>query len=362
MSSIVQIATEEDDALWATRNEHWLTSEPRRRRAVRERPREPLILCGHGVQLRIEHGALVILNGFTHFPQERQAFRFFKGDLNLPPKIIMLDGSGSLSFDVLTWLSEQGVHLARIGWQGDVVSVLAGSGSAFDPERIDWQVRTRADPSERLAFGTNLILEKLHNSIETLRRTIPDWPGRRQAVEKADAAIDRLAKRVPRTIAELMLTEARAAAAYFQAWRALPLRWKQLKSRPIPDHWRNPTTRRSDWSRPHSTNRHATHPVNAMLNYAYAVLHSQVQTEIAASGYDPCRGIMHESHTDSRAFVLDLMEPIRPLADATVLKFLAANAFSAADFVIRIDGVCRLAPQLARRVASLEYGFDGRSW
>jgi CRISPR associated protein, Cas1 family len=39
--------------------------------------------------------------------------------------------------------------------------------------------------------------------------------------------------------------------------------------------------------------RNATHPINAILNYAYAVLESQVRTQIVADGYDPTIGCLH---------------------------------------------------------------------
>jgi len=60
-----------------------------------------LILCGHGVSLRVEGGTLLIKNGFTHYPQQREEYRYFQGDLDRPARIIVLDGSGSISFDVL---------------------------------------------------------------------------------------------------------------------------------------------------------------------------------------------------------------------------------------------------------------------
>jgi hypothetical protein len=34
--------------------------------------RPVLILNGHGIQLRVKHGALIVQNGFTHYPQERE--------------------------------------------------------------------------------------------------------------------------------------------------------------------------------------------------------------------------------------------------------------------------------------------------
>ena len=42
----------------------------------------------------------------THYPQKQETYRFFKGELAIPPRIVMLDGNGSISFDVLAWLSE----------------------------------------------------------------------------------------------------------------------------------------------------------------------------------------------------------------------------------------------------------------
>ena len=104
---------------------------------------------------------------------------------------------------------------------------------------------------------------------------------------------------------------------------------------------------------PFATNRNATHPLNAMLNYAYAVLHSAVQTEAVADGYDPARGIMHESRADASAMILDLMEPRRPVVDGAVVRFLTSHLFSGADFTLTDKGVCRLTPELAKRVAAL---------
>src|SRR6516165_602658 len=60
-----------------------------------------------------------------------------------------------------------------------------------------------------------------------------------------------------------------------------------------------------------SGNRNASHPVNAILNYAYTVLQSEIQISAISDGYDPTIGIMHEGSDGSAAFVFDLMEPRR---------------------------------------------------
>jgi CRISP-associated protein Cas1 len=69
---------------------------------------------------------------------------------------------------------------------------------------------------------------------------------------------------------------------------------------------------------------------------------------------------MHHGYHGSPALVFDLMEPNRPKVDAAVLAVALAETFSAADFLMRSDGVVRMAPQLARRVCQLVDSPDSR--
>ncbi|MBV9976628.1 MAG: CRISPR-associated endonuclease Cas1 [Hyphomicrobiales bacterium] len=110
-------------------------------------------------------------------------------------------------------------------------------------------------------------------------------------------------------------------------------------------------------------NRNAAHPVNAMLNYAYAVLESEVRIQLVADGFDPTKGIMHEVRQGSSAFVFDMMELQRPRADRAVLDFLNVNVLHSADFTIGSNGVCRLNPQMARSILEIYGNFGiGRVW
>jgi CRISPR-associated protein Cas1 len=344
----------EDDTAWAERCEQWLgeSRNGSRRRAARARPKQPLVLCGHGVLLRVERGALTIRNGFTHYPQKQETYRFFNGELTIPPRIIMLDGSGSISFDVLAWLSEQNVSLIRIDWQGNVQTVLSNNGYAANPHRVQWQRETRVDPKQRMAFCIELIIRKIDGCIKTLEKIIPRSPAWEQAMKRAYADLTRLECNPPHDIVSLRALEAGSAAAYFRAWREIPLQWKGL--RPIPENWRRIGSRTSLFKL--AGNRNAAHPINAMLNYAYAILEAQVRIQSVAEGYDPTLGIMHESREGSSAFVFDMMEPERPKVDRAVLEFVKSQNFYAADFVIRSDGVCRLNPEMAKKVAEVVCG------
>jgi CRISPR-associated protein Cas1 len=310
-----------------------------------------LILAGHGVSLRVEAGTLLVRNGFTHYPQKQEQNRYFKSDADLPQRIIMLDGSGSVTFDVLTWLNEQKVPLVKIDWTGNAVTVISGDSFAANRERVAWQTETRSDRRKRMEFCNALIARKIEGCMQTLEESLRHSHAWDRAMKRAKDDLARLAKDAPETVNELRLLEAQSAVAYFRAWYATSLLWRTSARHPIPDEWRTVGPR---FTRVYATgSRNASHPVNAILNYAYAVLQSQVQIRLVAEGYDPMLGIMHADRDDAAAFVLDMMEPERPKVDRAVLAFLRSEALHPADFTIREDGVVRLNPELARMVVRL---------
>lgn len=341
---------------WAERSQFWVgrASDGKRPRRKRERNSNPLILCGHGVSLRVEHGALVIRDGFTHYPQRQILYRFFPRDLDLPTRIMLLDGSGSLSFEVLTWLSQQGVSLARVSWTGEVAAVASRTGYAADPEKVRWQHETRANQQRRFQFAADIIREKLIASIETLETHIADTRAREIALSKAAIGIERLGPGNSfADMNDIFAIEGECASAYFAAWHGLVMRWKGLSRRPVPNGWHAYSGRSSLATGVKAENRNASHPINAMLNYAYAVRLAALQVQAIADGYDPSFGIMHNGKPrGGPAFVLDLIEPERPRVDAAVLKIVEEQRFAAADFIVRPNGSCRLSPQLARAVAA----------
>lgn len=338
---------------WATGNENWQSfsakSAPLRR--LRQRNPMPLILCGHGVSLRVDGGALAVRDGFTHYPQEQQVHRLFPGDLALPPRIILLDGSGTLSFDVLSWLAEQSIPLARVKWTGEVATV--GGRGLFDRAKVDWQRETRADEGRRLAFAADLIRQKLLASLPTLQGHVDASRCRDMAIAKAEAGIERLRSIGFRDMNNVFAIEGECAAAYFAAWKGMPTRWTGTTRKPVPEQWRTYAGRSSLATGVKPENRNASHPVNALLNYAYAVKLAHVQIDAVSNGYDPMLGIMHNGRKGSPGWALDMIEPHRPVVDAAILSVIREQRFAAADFTMRRDGVCRVSPQLARVVATL---------
>lgn len=298
-------------------------------------------------------------DGNTHYPAEERRWRFFNGALDIPPMLVVVDGSGEITLDAIDWLAAQLVPLVRVRWDGRFSSVVTAGGQAASAEKVYWQERTRNDPIARLRFARELIHDKALSTLATLEDHVPRSSVWETAYKNVAARCRLLERRSPRSVEELLGIEGSIAHEYFRAWSGMELKWKGLKQRPIPDEWQRYKSRSA--LREESRGNHgATHPVNAMLNYAYGVLMAQTQVRLIAEGYDPTIGILHGRESDRgtyAAFALDRMEPMRPIVDRAILALVSSTTFEGGDFSIQPDGVCRLNPQLARRVAqsSMEY-------
>jgi CRISP-associated protein Cas1 len=323
---------EDEEQAWLERAQYWEAQHapplPRLDLQRSRKPeRTPLVLNGHGARLQIHRGALVVRNGFTHYPQKQQELRYFPGETTLPSRIIALDCDGSISLGVIRWLAEQKVPLILLSWQGEIVSVMSDQGP-YDPDLRRAQLEALED-GRGLELSRQLIQAKIRGCQETLL-TFSKTPRRDTASRKLETAIGEL-DAMPATFEEVRMIEARAALAYFTHWQELVLHWKGTGRRPIPAEWRKVGLRQGLYG---GGNRHAAHPVNAILNYAYAALESQVRIAAVGQGLDPTIGYLHARHPGRMALVYDLMEPFRPVIDALVLNLLRAHVFSPSDFTI----------------------------
>lgn len=336
------------DTSWSSRAKHWAefyALDINFNKARRDR--RSLVLAGHGTRLWVHNGCLMVRGGFTHFPQRAEEQRHFPNSSTRPSRIISIDGSGSISFDAIDWLTRNGVPFIRVNWRGEVQTIFAQT-----PERKN--SRNKADFAEvkSLSDATMLITKKLRNCIDTMHICLPSTRLVSEAKSKIKAHLVRLQGRTPKSLAELLAIEGNVAYAYFSAWQSIPITWSNTKRKPIPGDWYQ-IGLRSSVTREKVKNRNASHPVNAMLNYAYAVLESQVRMQIIAAGLDPKNGYLHANRPNRDALVFDTMEPLRPIVDRSILDFVRSNTFEPNDFVIRADGVCRLHPDLASLVVTL---------
>ena len=347
-SSSDRHADADDDFEWAERSEYWRTYEPKRAgQKQKYRYRQPLVLCGHGVKISVDHNTLLIREGFTHYPQTSETIRLFPGDANLPDRIIMLDGSGGISFDALDWMSDQRVGLVKLDWRGEISSMGGGAQFSANPKLVELQQKAKLS-KKRTEIARWLIGEKIIASTKTLREIIPSSINRENAIsrlEKRTSEIRNSKKSI--SISRLLGIEGDCAAAYFRAWHGVPLNWSGIKRKPVPNNWLEIVPRNMLWQR-HAQN--ARHPINAMLNYGYGILKGQLLIEAVAAGLDPSIGFVHGNYSNRIPLILDLMEPLRPVVDSNILRFALSHMFTPGDFTINRTGGCRLNPQLAKQI------------
>lgn len=98
--------------------------------------------------------------------------------------------------------------------------------------------------------------------------------------------------------------------------------------------------------------RSASDPLNAILNYLYAILEAESRVALLAVGLDPGLGILHTDQRARDSLALDLMETVRPHVDKFALDLAATRVFGLADLHETQTGQCRLLPRLARELAT----------
>ncbi len=89
---------------------------------------------------------------------------------------------------------------------------------------------------------------------------------------------------------------------------------------------------------------------NALLNYAYGILYSKVETALIRAGLDPFLGIMHRDEYNRPVLVYDAIEPFRHFAEYVVIDLAMQRAVFAEFFSVENGAYWLEAP--ARRILS----------
>lgn len=251
-----------------------------------------LVLDNRALELRLDGAALTF-----HTAGERRG--------SLPLKLlerVIIQGDLSLSAGVLTRLAENGTttllmskrHSRRIALvlgpaHNDAAIRLAQAHLVMDSE---WCAR----------WSRRQVLAKTRGQIRLLRRALEERPDCRKPLGDAlaclEAALGALqaaaASPAPDRIRGL---EGAAARAYFQGLSTLfpdSLGFNGRNRRPPRD------------------------PVNVCLSLTYTLLHFEAVRAAHMAGLDPLLGFYHRPTYGRESLASDLIEPLRPYADAWV--------------------------------------------
>ncbi len=314
-----------------------MMSLPSRLAATLSVPKRGVVtLYGYGIAASVDRGHLILKDGIGADRREARLPRVGHG----LRRLVVIGSDGMVSLAALRWLADQDASFVMLERDG---SVLATTGPVRSSDARLRRAQACAHVSGMaLHITRELICQKLAGQERVAREHLHD---------STAAGIIASARKQVITAESIEATrrlEARAAAAYWSAWRNLPVMFPRCDIKRVPDHWRLFGTRQSPLS---GSPRLAVNPPNAILNYLYAVLESEARLAAAALGLDPGLGMAHVDTKARDSLACDFMEPVRPQVDAYLLDWIKREPLRREWFFEKRDGNCRLMGSFAVRLS-----------
>jgi hypothetical protein len=282
----------------------------------------PVLVIGPNAAFRVRGGALDVERGFK--PDVVRV----RIDVDEPkPAAILFDAHREfLTGEAIRWCARYAIPLILPNGPGRAIlfyeSALEADGAG---EGVNGKHADRI-----LDVGPSLVrAQALADPVPVARAIVS---AKLKASAKSVPAIDErpwsLRLDEARSVAEIVTIEARIAAAYWRAFRDLGLR--ERKCGDLPRSWLRFANRQKGAQ--FLGSKHAAHPINAMLNYAYVVEAGRLARALTAIGLALPIGFLHSDKKGRNSLVWDAIEPLRPEIDARVFKFIASCEFGRSDF------------------------------
>ena len=238
-------------------------------------------------------------------------------------KQIIINGKGAITFDAIELLSDNDVDVIAIDWRGNIKYRL--SSMEHNNVEIRKQQYYALNDKRSGYLAKKFIESKIKNQKATLTTLSKSRGGvdfilnQRNKLDNLLKALDDInVKSSEKIRSDIFGVEGIASHEYWQAFRYV-----------IDDEM--------DFLK--RSGRGAQDPVNAMLNYSYAILASEVLKSLHTSGLDPYAGFLHTDRYARKSLVFDLMEEFRQqIVDKSVLKLINRNQIEKDDFENR-DGM-----------------------
>ena len=311
-------------------------------------PREIVAIVGQDVKVRVRRQQIEITDGFP-FSAPQETRRVTRA-ADRVQRILLLAGSGFVTLDALDWAAENGAPIVACTQAGHLRFVLLpGEGGSWKTNLRRAQAAALHEPAG-LEVVRFLISGKLRGQAEVVRNVLARLGTRTEAViQNAVETLDRLRTESEKaqSIERLRFIESQGAEKYWSSWTGLcPQFAPPSYARTVPDHWKMFRSRHSPLHGGHGP-KDAIDPVNALLNFGYALLEAEAKIACHAAGLDPALGLLHADRDARLSFIYDLMEPCRPVVDRLVLELVTSHTFRRGELWALRDGRCRLDQEFA---------------
>lgn len=231
-------------------------------------------------------------------------------------------GRSYVSTPLLRLCGEKGLTVSLFSPSGRIIGRFEGPATGNVLLRRD-QHRLSLDPDARLAIAARFVFGKVANSRTVVLRGARDHGDPRGQLGEAADILGRVLRKVEnaRDLDELRGMEGEAGRVYFRVFGS-------LITRGGPEFEFRGRSRRPPRNR-----------TNALLSFAYGMLHHDLRSACEGVGLDPQIGFLHADRSGRASLALDLMEEFRaPLADRAVLTVVNRKQVSSAAFRVRPGG------------------------
>lgn len=285
-----------------------------------------LLLNGHGINIWVDSAKLHITDGRWNIEEEPEHYVFYPKTSKID-EIILYGHTGNISLESIRWLVKHNIGLTVLNWNGKLLTSIQSPGSIQIKNKFQ-QYKAYSDEKKRISIAKKFVEAKIYRSEEVLK-----WLNEKYSNINTDISNQKKLFNKAKTILDINMSEGRIARHY----------WAQIK-KIIPNKYE--FENRNNQTRPAG----AIDPINALLNYGYALLESQCIKAIYSTGLDPYVGFLHENYLGKTPLVYDLQEPFRFLVDLAVISALENNIFEKKDFIRTENYNIRLMPSGAKKL------------
>ena len=305
----------------------------------------PLLISGFGTNISVDKRRLIIQNKL-----DNERYEYYPHQIKHDSVIV--DGhTGSISFEAMRWLVKHNITIAMLNWNSNLLSVTLPKETVSSKLRLR-QYEIYQDEKRRYGVAYPIIKEKVKQSINLLNELSKYY--REIDVNTISSESDKESMFKLETTYEyrnLMMYEGRIADIY---WVTLSKVFTTLN----PEF--NFKSRRGKTS---SWNMNASDEINALLNYGYAVLESEVRKDLNSIGLDPSISFLHELSNSRASLVYDVQELYRWLVDLSVIQLLEEKRLKKADFIVTENYNIRLRDNTAKAlIEKIRLNFNARAF
>lgn len=275
------------------------------------------LLKGYGISIKQKDHQIQLTDGADPFTGERESESYFISEF--PYEKIVLCGDGYISTKAIQLLLTHNVSLVQVDTFGNLIASM--SVPAQSQIMTKWrmgQYQTFSDPYKSQELRKYFLGLKVQSQIRLLEYLVSD---NKKSVKPTSTLVPSITKikkyysliKDAKTPNDINVIEASTSKIYQNQFASL-----------IPERFEYKTRHSGKYSID-ATKENATNVINALLNYGYSVLASDVAKYVNAFGLDPYYGFNHKMGY-YMSLVYDIIEPFRVVVESTVLQMANSNA------------------------------------